>query len=131
MAMVSRSDAAVFLETAVDNLAAAESEYGLRRYDSCANRCYYACFQAAIAALLRAGVRTSNPEGQWGHGVVQAQFSLLIDRRKLYPSSLRDTLSRLELLRERADYQAVHVSESQASQTLRRARTLVQAVQEG
>lgn len=61
--MVSESDAVVFLEKAVDNLAVAESLFDQRRYDTCANRCYYACFQAAIAALLRAGVRPSNPDG--------------------------------------------------------------------
>ncbi len=45
----------VYLEKAKENLAAAESEFGHGRYNSCASRAYYACFQAAIHALIRAG----------------------------------------------------------------------------
>ena len=45
-----------FLNKSEESLAGAESEYANDRYDNCANRCYYACFQAAIAALLQAGI---------------------------------------------------------------------------
>jgi uncharacterized protein (UPF0332 family) len=47
----------IYLDKARESLAGAESEYGNRRHHNCANRCYYVCFQAAIAALLLAGVR--------------------------------------------------------------------------
>lgn len=43
----------LFLLKALDSINGAESEFANRRYDNCANRCYYACFQAAISALLR------------------------------------------------------------------------------
>ena len=39
-----------FLVKAEESLAGAESEYVNGRYNNCANRCYYACFQAAIAS---------------------------------------------------------------------------------
>jgi uncharacterized protein (UPF0332 family) len=42
---------------AKESLETAESEYMSGRYNSCANRCYYACFQMAIAALLDEGIR--------------------------------------------------------------------------
>lgn len=61
-----------FLEKALESLAGAESEFVNGRYNNSANRCYYAAFQAAIAALQRAGVRPSR--GQWGHEFVPSQF---------------------------------------------------------
>ncbi len=77
---------AIFELKAVESLASAESEYVNGRFNSCANRCYYACFQAAVAALARHGI-TPPPGGaraQWSHGFVQAQLvTQLIDRRKL------------------------------------------------
>lgn len=74
-----------FLEKARESLAGAESEYVNERYNNCANRCYYACFQAAIHALQQARIRPGG--GQWGHDFVQGQFiGLLINRRKGYPA---------------------------------------------
>jgi len=45
----------IYLAKAIESLLSAESEFVNGRYNSCANRCYYACFQAAIAALLGEG----------------------------------------------------------------------------
>ena len=61
-------DITIYLAKATESLQTAESEFVNGRYNSCANRCYYACFQAAIAAVLREGIR---PRGQWGDRVVQ------------------------------------------------------------
>ena len=122
-------DTVVLLEKAVENLASAVSDHAAKRYNACANRAYYACFQAAIAALIRAGVTPGNRDGTWGHGYVQSRFAgELIGRRKLYPAVLRDTLARLEELRERADYHMIHVSEVQSARAVTRARTFVQAI---
>lgn len=44
-----------YLRKAQESLESAESEYANRRYNSCASGCYYACFQAAVAALLSPG----------------------------------------------------------------------------
>lgn len=120
----------VFAAKAEQSLAGAESEYANGRYDNCANRCYYSCFQAAVAALIRAGIRPPGPE--WGHGFVQREFvGQLINRRKLYPAELRDTLSRLVPLREKGDYEADQVTEAQAYRALRRARGFVATIRGG
>jgi hypothetical protein len=63
----------LFLEKALESLAGAESEAVNGRYNNSANRSYYACFQAAIAALMQARVRPPGG-GDWGHGYVAAQF---------------------------------------------------------
>jgi uncharacterized protein (UPF0332 family) len=93
----------LYLLKAEESLAGAESEFANGRYNNCANRCYYACFQAAVAALQMANI---TPEGRnWGHAFVQARFSgQLINRRKLYPVRLRDVLLRTLTLRQTADY---------------------------
>lgn len=41
----------LLLEKARESLAGAESEFSNERYNNCANRAYYAVFQAAIVAL--------------------------------------------------------------------------------
>lgn len=125
--------AAVFALKAFESLAGAESEYVNGRFDNCANRCYYACFQAAVAALARHGITPpGGVRAQWGHAFVQAQFvTHLIDRRKVFPASLRDTLNRTATLRRAADYTTDEVSQVQAERAIRRARTFVQATQGG
>ena len=121
----------VFLEKALENLAAAQSEFVNRRFNSCASRCYYACFQAAVYALAIAGIRPQRNPEQWGHDFVQAQFNgQLIDRRKLYPASLRSVLNQNYTLRERADYSTDRVTEVQASRALDKAEALCRAVEE-
>lgn len=119
-----------FWAKALENLASAASEAASRRYNASANRAYYAAFQAAIVALLREGIRPQG--GQWGHAFVQSQFAgQLVTRRKVYPAALRDTLPRLEELRERADYGLAHVSQAQAERALRRAEDLIGHVERG
>ncbi len=119
-----------FLSKAVESLAGAELEFSSGWYNNCANRCYYACFQAAIAALQRAGIR---PLGdQWSHEFVPAQFDGgLIHRRKLYPTDLRNVLERNHALRRTADYDEDAVSRTEAERALRRARTFVTTIQGG
>jgi uncharacterized protein (UPF0332 family) len=117
----------IFLDKAEESLTGAESELANGRFHNTANRAHYACFQAAIHALLRAGVRPSG--GQWSHAFVPAQFDgLLINRRKLYPAELRGALSRNYQLREAADYHDDLVTRTEASRALIRARGFVQAV---
>jgi uncharacterized protein (UPF0332 family) len=52
---------AIYLTKAYESLLTAESEFANGRYNSCANRTYYVCFQTAIAAILNEGIR---PAGQ-------------------------------------------------------------------
>ena len=66
---------AVFTIKSLQNFDSAASELANGRHDACANRCYYSCFQAAIVALLRAGIRPSAARRVWGHDFVQSQFA--------------------------------------------------------
>lgn len=120
----------VLVPKALASLAGAESELAAGRYDNAANRSYYACYQAAVAALRRAGVAPPGGAGsQWGHAAGQAQFvGLLINRRKAYPGDLRDVLVLAFALRQTADYGTRSVTEVQAARVLRQARRFVALV---
>ena len=52
----------------------------------------------------------------------------LINRRKVYPSELRETLARNASLREAADYTHDLVGETQAARALRRTRAFVESI---
>jgi len=118
-----------FRDKAAESLAGAESELAHGRYNNCANRCYYCCFQAAIAALLYDGIMLSGERTTWGHDFVQAQFvGQLINRRKVYLPALRDSLARNLILRHTADYTTEPVTEIQARRAVRRARDFLAAV---
>ena len=126
--------AALYLAKAEESLAGAECELEDGRYNNCANRCYYACFQAAVCALMRAGIRPSGGRGEWGHAFVPAQFEgVLIARRKLCSADLRGVLKQNYAPRERADYDHEGVTRTAASRALRRTRTFLDRVrcQEG
>jgi len=121
-------DITIYSAKTTESLQTAESEFVNGRYNSCANRCYYSCFQAAIVALLREGIR---PRGQWSHEFVQAQFvGVLINQRKRYDSDLRRVLADNQILRDQADYRAELVTPTQAGRALRRSRMLINAVQQ-
>jgi uncharacterized protein (UPF0332 family) len=124
--MAARHD---YLAKAHENLACAESELQHGRTKSCARSAYYACFHAAIVALLHAGLTTPEPARGWSHAWIHASFvGHLIQRRKLYPSNLRRLLPDLLALRHKGDYRATRVSQREAQQAVRSAQTLVQAV---
>ena len=95
-------DVDVYQTKATASLLTAESEFVIGRYNSCANRSYYSCFQAAIAALLRKGIGARGD--RWGHDYVQAQFAgQLVNRRKRYDPGLRRVLADNQALRDQAD----------------------------
>jgi uncharacterized protein (UPF0332 family) len=115
----------LFLDKAQESLAGAQSEFVNGRYNNCANRCYYACFQAAIHALEQAGIQPTSTAGQ-------AQFAgQLVNRRKLYPRELHEALVRNYILRQVADYQWDVISETQAGRALRRTREFLATIQRG
>ena len=126
--MTDGTNADPYLAKTQESLAGAESEYTNARYNNCANRAYYACFQAAVAALVRAGIGPSR-QGRYDHDVIQAQFvGQLINRRHRYPTELRSTLDRLFALRQVADYRTDVVSQTEANRAIRHAHAFVQAV---
>jgi hypothetical protein len=60
---------------------------------------------------------------------VHASFvGQLLQRRKLYPASLRRILPDLLILRHKGDYRVTHVSQREAQQAFRSAQTFVQAI---
>ena len=121
-------DITIYLAKAEESIRTAESEFANGRYNRCANRCYYACFPAAVAALLAEGIRA---RGQWSHAFVQGQFvAVFINQRHLYDTELRRVLSDNQNLREKADYRPELVNATQASRALRRTRTFVAAVRQ-
>ena len=120
-----------FLDKALESLAGAEGEFLNGRYNNCANRCYYACFQAAIVALQRAGMAPRGASGQWSHAFVPSQFDgVLINRRNLYSTELRGALAHTYGLRQTADYDEDPVTQTEANRALRRTRTFVQIIQQ-
>lgn len=126
--MADYHDIEAYLMKAEESLTSAENDLIDQRFNSCANRSYYACLQAAIAALLGEGMR---PRGQWGHEFVQAQFAgQLIGRRKRYPSSLRGVLAQNLRVRQRADDEPDPVSRTEGEHSVRRSRGFVAAVRQ-
>ena len=114
---------------AEESLAGAESEFANGRYNNCASRCYYACFQAAVHALAQAGVRPARFGGTRSHTLVQGGFvGQLINRRKAYSTSHRQTLMLNLELRLAADYRGEQVTEIQAARAPRRSREFLDAV---
>lgn len=110
---------------ALESLAGARSEAVNGRFNNAANRAYFAAYQAAVVALLRAGI--TRPI--WAHDDVQALFAgQLIGRRKLYAGELRGVLSRLSTLRIRGDYEAQGVSSIQAQAAIRDAQTFLNRI---
>jgi uncharacterized protein (UPF0332 family) len=111
----------IYLTKAEESLRGAENEFAQGRYNNAANRCYDACFQAAVAALHHAGLAPRGGRSEWGHAFVQAEFvGRLIHRRRRYPTSLRQVLARNLTLRHTADYAPDLVTQIQAA----RARAL-------
>jgi uncharacterized protein (UPF0332 family) len=115
------------LERARESLRAA----ALCLHESCTNaaasRAYYAMFQAAQVALEHAGLR----QEKWSHHGLQATFTTeLIQRRKIYPASMRDHLVSGLNIRQAADYRDAGVSRKTAQRLLQKAVAFVSAVEE-
>jgi uncharacterized protein (UPF0332 family) len=96
-----------------------------------ANRAYYACFQAAIAALLAAAILPASPRGEWSHACVQSQLNgLMIIRQKRNRAALRRILRDRMAVREKADDTPAAVSARVASRVLQAVQAFVRANQE-
>ena len=117
-----------FLDKARESLEGARLAHEGGRFNNSANRSYYACFQAAIHALIVAGIVVARRDTQWNHGSIQGQFNgLLINRRHRYSADLRQTLALNYDLRADADYTDKPISEITALRALRRAERFVAA----
>jgi|SRR5262249_47526992 uncharacterized protein (UPF0332 family) len=115
------------LEKAWESLQAAESCLTLELFSSCASRCYYAMFQAAVVALEAAGFHRD----AWSHTALQATFTNeLIHRRKIYPRRLAEDLNRALFWRNIADYGDAEISQRRAKQLVEWAKAFVTKVAE-
>jgi len=114
-----------FMDKARENLSAAEICFENKLYNACANRAYYAAFQAAVAALADSGIRKEKLDHKW----VQAEFSgRLITRRKVYPAKVKAYLMKMQIVRNDADYKTRLVSRKKAYQQLDRAREILKLI---
>jgi uncharacterized protein (UPF0332 family) len=101
------------LEKARESLRAAESALTLELLNSCASRCYFAMFQAAVVAPEAASFHRDT----WSHAALQATFTNeLIQRRKIYPRQLAEYLNRALFWRNIADYGEAEISQRRAKQ---------------
>jgi len=117
-----------YLAKARATLTGAELELASSLYHNAVNRAYYACYQAAVAALVAEGVAT-DPENYWPHDMVQARFAaLLIDELRRYPRSMRATLKAIFDERLKADYEPDPIDAETASEAVRRAQAFVRVV---
>ena len=111
-----------FLSKAKENLKIAQISVEHECYNVSATRAYFSAFQAAIAALVSRGAE----RGKFDHKWVQAEFSeKLIKRQKVYPAELKSYLMKMQLLRNKADYEYRHVSRNDAREQLQRAEKML------
>lgn len=84
--------------------------------------------------MEKAGIsRPSQQVGgtEWPHDFVRAQFiGQLINRRKIYPASIRNILEDNRALRQTADYKRDHVTEIRAARAIRRTEAFLAAIRE-
>jgi uncharacterized protein (UPF0332 family) len=115
------------LEKAQESLRAAESCLSLELFNSCASRCYYAMFQAAVVALEVAGFHRD----AWSHTALQATFTNeLIRRRKIYPRRLSEDLNRALFWRNIADYGDAEIGQRRAKQLIEGTKAFIAHVTE-
>ncbi|MCP4113745.1 MAG: HEPN domain-containing protein [Desulfobacteraceae bacterium] len=115
-----------FLNKAKENLKIAQLSFEHDCYNACANRAYFASFQAAVAALADKGIRNERNEHAW----VQSEFNFqLIKRRKIYSGKLKSYLLNMQDSRNIADYSGDSISKKLARKQLSRATEMIYAIE--
>lgn len=121
------TEAERYLRKARASLASAAADVRAKRYNSAANRAYYAAFQAAVAALIHWRVRSA--ETKWEHRFVSEEFSgKLIRGRKVFGGEFAGTLNRLFSIRLTGDYRDVDVSRGDGNAAHRKSERFVSAI---
>jgi len=111
-----------FLSKAKENLKIAHISFEQECYNACANRAYFAAFQAAIAALADEGVQNRKNDHAW----VQSEFNRrLIKNRKVYPDRLKTYLLNMQEVRNHADYSVEKIGKNLAGRQLGRADEMI------
>jgi uncharacterized protein (UPF0332 family) len=118
-----------YLEKAKNSYTGARACLDNAAFDSCVSRCYYAVFQAAIAALIK--LTDFRPQGgEWSHKTTQAEFNRrLVMRRKVFPGAIGRTLLTLIEWRHRADYSSIITNRQTAKTSISLAAIFLGAVE--
>jgi uncharacterized protein (UPF0332 family) len=95
--------------------------------DSAVSRSYYAMFDSARAALLRAGI-TEDMLPRTHSGVIEAFRTHAVQTGQI-DRQLASQLSRAESLRIKADYTGTEIELAEATEVVQRAELFVQAVE--
>ncbi len=115
-----------FLSKAKENLKIAQLSFDNECYNACANRSYFASFQAAVAALAAHGIQSNKNEHAW----VQSEFNLqLIKRKKIYPEKLKTYLLTMQEIRNIADYSDENISRKVARRQFSQANEMIQNIE--
>ena len=114
------------LEKAKRFLGAARCCYEHGFYDSCASRCYYAVYRAAMVALENAGFRRPH----WNHGTLKRKFAEeLVRKRELYEEKMNEHLNVCYEQRVIADYTDTWVSSKKAGDVMKRAAEVIERIE--
>ncbi|MCP4345618.1 MAG: HEPN domain-containing protein [Desulfobacterales bacterium] len=115
-----------FFSKAKENLKIAQMSFDNECYNACANRAYFAAFQAAVAALADKGIRNEKNDHAW----VQSEFNFrLIKRQKIYPAKLKSYLLDMQHVRNIADYSLKNISKKLAREQLSQAAKMIYAIE--
>lgn len=113
-------EAESYLDKAVNSLKAAQLCFDAGLYDDAVSRAYYSLLRAAIALLVKLGLK---PDGKRIHNWVQAVFAReCVHRRKLIPRHIVAYFSELQNDRGIADYQPDRISKRTAERSLTKAK---------
>ena len=106
--------AELFLNKVLQSLAGAQREFAVAAYDKTANRCYYACYQAAVALLIE--IDQFGPLSErHDHDEFWAKLSAqAIRQRKIVRSEYAQRVQELLSLRRVADYSETSVNQRKA-----------------
>ena len=116
-----------WLDKANENLAAAQLCFDNGHFNACANRLYYAMFQAGIAAMVKHGLL--KPDTGVAHDWLQSNFAgQLIRHRKVFPAKFRSYLYEAYRVRAEADYKLSSVSKKVAAGELKKAKEFINAI---
>ncbi len=114
------------MDKAKENLNIAQLSFEMECYNACANRAYFAAFQAAVAALSAQGIQSGKNDHAW----VQSEFNLqLIKRKKIYSAKFKGYLLDMQQARNKADYSEKNVGKKASREQLSRAAEMIYAIE--
>ena len=97
-------------------------------YNACANRAYYAMFQAAVGMLMTKGFVFEQKQ-HFDHAKVLAMFANeFINRKKVFQSKFKSHLYDAQIIRGMADYEIRMISRKRAHRQLTKVKELTDAI---